>query len=170
MHKNLHSVTRQGVTKFVCVNKPQAGNRIHHSLRRCMPASPVIFSWKQYLNRLMKALVWPVAMYGCDSWTFKKDDEKRISAFVMKCLRQVLRISWTAKRTKEWVLETAGVSRSLLASLTEMKMAYYGHILRKKGDYLEKELIQGTTPGSRTQGRPKMTSMEKDCSWCSPPS
>ena len=68
----------------------------------------------------MKALVWPVAMYGCESWTFQKDDERRISAFEMKCLRQVLRISWTVKRTNEWVLETAGVSRSLLASVKEM--------------------------------------------------
>ena len=104
------------------------------------------------------SLVCPVAMYGCESWTLKKDDEYRISAFEMKCLRQVLRVSWTAKRTNEWVLETAGVSRSLLASVKEMKLAYYRHILRKKGDCLEKELIQGTTPGpSRTWGRPKMT-------------
>ena len=66
-------------------------------------------------------------MYGCKIWTFKKDDEKRISAFEMQCLRQVLRISWTwtAKRTSEWVLETAGVSISLLASVKEMKLAYY---------------------------------------------
>ena len=72
-----------------------------------------------------------------------------ISAFEMKRLRKVLRVSWMAKRTNEWVLETAGVSRSLLASVKEMKLAYYGHILRKKGDCVEKELIQGTTPGSR---------------------
>ena len=57
----------------------------------------------------------------------------------MKCLKQVLRVSWTAKRTNEWVLETAGVSRSLLASVKEMKAAYYGHILRKKGDCMEKQ-------------------------------
>ena len=92
----------------------------------------------------MKALVWPVAMYGCENWTFKKDDEKRISAFEMKCLRQVLRVPCSAKRTNEWVLETAGVSRSLLASVKEMKLVYYGH-MRKKGHCLEKELIQGTT-------------------------
>ena len=111
----------------------------------------------------------------------------------MKCLRQVLMVSWTAKRTNEWVLETAVESRSLLASVKEMKLAYYGRILRKKWDYLENELIQGTTQGSRTRGRPKMTwidnikswtglsltelvrnvedtSMEKDCSWCGQPS
>ena len=115
--------------------------------------------------RLMKALVWPVAMYGCESWTFKKDDEKRISAFEMKCLRQVLRVSWMAKMTNEWVLETTGVSRSLLASVKEMKLAYYGHILRKQGDCLEKELIQGTTPGSRNRVRPKMTWIDNIKSW-----
>ena len=75
--------------------------------------------------RLMKALVWSVAMYGCESWTPKKDNEKRISAFEMKCLRQVLSVSWTAKRTNEWVLETPGVSRSLLAFVKEMKLAYW---------------------------------------------
>ena len=74
-----------------------------------------------------------VAMYRCESWTFKKVDEKRISAFEVKRFRQVLRVSWTAKRTNEWVLETAGVSSSLLASVKEMKLAYYGYILRKKG-------------------------------------
>ena len=71
-------------------------------------------------------------------WMTTKDDEKRISAFEMKCLRQVLRVSWTAKRTNEWVLETAAVSRSLLVSVKEMKLAYYRHILRKKGDCMEK--------------------------------
>ena len=81
----------------------------------------------------MKAFVWPVAMYGCETWTFKKDDEKRISAFEMKCFRQVLRVSWTAKTTNEWVLETAVVSRSLLASLKEMKLAYCGHIEKERG-------------------------------------
>ena len=91
---------------------------------------------------------------------------KRISAFEMKCLRQVLRVLWTAKRTNEWVFETGGVSRSLLASVKEIKPAYYGHIiLRKKGDCLEKELIRGTTPGSRTRGRPKMTWIDNIKSW-----
>ena len=54
--------------------------------------------------RLMKALVWPVALYGCESWTLKKTDEARINAFEMKCLRQLLRVSWTDRKTNEWVL------------------------------------------------------------------
>ena len=79
-----------------------------------------------------------IVVIGCESWTLKKHDKRRISAFKMKCLRQVLRLSWMAKRTNDWVLETAGVSRSLLVSVKEMKLAYYGHVLRKKGDCLEK--------------------------------
>ena len=83
--------------------------------------------------RLLKALVWPVAVYGCESWTLKKDDEARINAFEMRCLRQVLRVSWTAKNTNEWVLKTAGVERELLATVKQRTMTYYGHILRKMG-------------------------------------
>ena len=56
-------------------------------------------------------------MYGCESWTLKKDDEARINAFEMKCLRQVLRVSWTAQKTNEWALKTAGVERGLLAAI-----------------------------------------------------
>lgn len=115
--------------------------------------------------RLLKALVWPVAMYGCESWTLKKTDEARINAFEMKCLRQVLRVSWTARKTNEWVLKTAGVERSLLASVKERKLGYYGHVLRKEGDCLEKEIIQGTTPGSRARGRPKTAWMDNIAAW-----
>jgi len=95
----------------------------------------------------------------------KKDDERRINAFEMKYLRQVLRVSWTAKRTNEWVLKTAAVTRSLLASVKQRKLAYYGHILRKKGVCLEKEIIQGSTLGCHTRGRPKTTWLDNRTSW-----
>jgi len=103
--------------------------------------------------------------YGCESWTLKKTDEAIINSFEMKCLRQVLRISWTAKKTNEWVLMTAGVERSLLASIKNRKLTYFGHIMRKQGDNLEKEIIQGTTPGSRTRGRPKTAWKDNTTSW-----
>ena len=96
----------------------------------------------------MKAFVWPVALYGCESWTLKKTDEARINAFEMKCLRQLLRVSWTDRKTNEWVLATAGVDRNLLISVKERKLAYFGHVMRKQEDCLEKMLMQGTTPGS----------------------
>ena len=68
----------------------------------------------------------------------RKPDEAKINAFEIKCLRQVLRVSWTAKKTNKWVLNTAGVERSLLASVKERKLVYFGHVMRKKGDSLEK--------------------------------
>src|SRR3984885_16208355 len=64
--------------------------------------------------KLMRTLIWPVMMYGCESWTIKRIDEDRIKEFEMKCIRKILRVSWTEKKTNEWVLETAGVERSLL--------------------------------------------------------
>ena len=115
--------------------------------------------------RLLKAFVWLVAMYGCESWTIRKPDEAKINAFVMKCLRQVLRVSWTAKKTNEWVLNTAGVERILLASDEERKLVYFGHVMRKKGDSLEKGIMQGTTAGSRSRGRPKTAWMSDITSW-----
>jgi len=69
----------------------------------------------------MKALVWPVATYGCGSWTLGKNEETRLDAFEMKGLRKMLWISWTAKKTNEWILNKAGVKRELLNTVTPSK-------------------------------------------------
>src|SRR6218665_267143 len=119
--------------------------------------------------RLMKALVWPVATYGCKSWTIKKRDERRIEAFEIKCIRRILRVSWTQKKTNEWVLETAGMERGLLNMIKRRKLSYFGHVglglMRKEGDCLEKESMQGTTPGARKQGKPRMRWMDNMEEW-----
>ena len=72
--------------------------------------------------RLMKALVWPVATYGCEGWTIMKCDEKRINGFEMKGLRQILRVSSMARRTNEWVLEQIGTERQLLSNIKTRKL------------------------------------------------
>jgi len=92
----------------------------------------------------MKTLVWPVATYDCESWTVRKNEETCLGAFEMKGLRKILRVSWSAKKTNEWVLNKAGVKRELLDT---RKLAYYGHTMRKQGSCLEKEIMQGTMPG-----------------------
>ena len=69
--------------------------------------------------RLTKALVWPVAMYGCESWTLRKNEETRLGAFEMKGPRKILRVSWTAKKINEWVVNKAGVKRELLDTVKE---------------------------------------------------
>jgi len=83
--------------------------------------------------RLIKALVWLVAMYGCESWTLRKNEETRLDASEMKGLRKILRVSWIAKKTNKWVLNKAAVNRELLDSVKARKLAYYGHSMRKQG-------------------------------------
>jgi len=72
----------------------------------------------------------------------------------------MLRVSWTAKKTNEWVLNKAEVKRELLDTVKAGKLAYYGHIMRKQGSCLEKEIIQGTMPGARRRGRPRTHSLD----------
>jgi len=106
----------------------------------------------------MKALVWPVATYGCESWTLRKNEETRLDAFEMKVL-------WTAKKTNEWVLNKAGVNRELLDTVKTRKLAYYGHTVRKQGNCLEKEIMQGTMPGARRRGRPRTAWIDNIKTW-----
>jgi len=74
--------------------------------------------------RLMKAVVWPVATYGCESWTLKKNEEARLDVFEMKGMKRIPRVSWTAKKTNEWVLNKAGAHRKLLDIVKAKKLAY----------------------------------------------
>jgi len=109
--------------------------------------------------------VWPVATYGCESWTVRKNEETRLDAFEMKELRKILRVSWTAKKTNEWVLNRAGLKRELLYTIKAGKLAYYGHTMRKQRSCLEKEIMQGTMPGSRRRGRPRTACMDNIKTW-----
>ena len=113
----------------------------------------------------MKVLVWPVVMFGCESWTLRKNEETRLEAFEMKGLRKILRVSLTAKKTNEWVLNQAGVKRELLDTVKARELAYYGHIMRKQGNCLEKEIMQETMPGARRRGRPRTAWIDNIKSW-----
>ena len=88
--------------------------------------------------RLMKAIVWPVATYGCENWTLRKNQEARLDAFEMKGLRKILWVLWTAKKTNDWVFNKAGVQKELSDTVKARKLAYYGHTMRKQGSCLEK--------------------------------
>ena len=111
--------------------------------------------------------VWPVATCGCESWTLRKNEETGLDAFEMKGLRMILRVSWTAKKTNEWVLNKAGAKRELLDTVKARKLAYYGHTMRKQGSCLEKEigLMQGTMSGARRRGRPRTAWMDNIKTW-----
>jgi len=113
----------------------------------------------------MKAQVWPVATYGCESWTLRKNEEARLDAFEMKGLRKILRVSWTAKITNEWVFNKTGVKKELVDTVKAKKLAYYGHTMRKQGSCLEIEIMQGTMPGARRRGRPRTAWMDNIRTW-----
>jgi len=83
----------------------------------------------------------------------------------MKGLRKILRVSWIAKKTNEWVLNKAGVKRELLDTVKARKLAYYGYTMRKQESCLEKEIMQGTMPGARRRGRPRTAWMGNIKTW-----
>ena len=95
----------------------------------------------------------------------RKNEETRIETFEMKRLRKILRVSWTAKVTNEWVLNKAAVKRELLETVKARKLAYYGHTMRKQGNCPEKEIMQGTMPGARRRGRPRTAWIDNIKSW-----
>ena len=100
----------------------------------------------------MKALVWPVATYGRESWTLRKNEEARLDAFEMKGLRKILRVSWTAKKTNEWVLNKAGVKKELLDTVKARKLAYHDHTMRKQGEREARNNAKCTQARKATHG------------------
>jgi len=112
-----------------------------------------------------RASIWPVATYGCESWTLRKNEQTRLYALEMKGLRKILRVSWTAKKTNEWVLNKPGVKRELLDTVEARKLAYYGHTMRKQESCLEKEIMEGTMPGARRRGRSRTAWMDNIKTW-----
>ena len=99
------------------------------------------------------------------AWTLGKNEETRLDAFGMKGLRKILWVSWTANETNDLVLNKAEVMRELLDTVKARKLAYYGHIMRKQGSCLEKEITRGTVPGARRRGRPRTAWMDDIKTW-----
>ena len=95
----------------------------------------------------------------------RKNEETRLDAFATKGLRKILRVSWTANKTNEWILNKAGVKRELIDSVIARKLAYYGHTMMKQRSCLEKEIMQGTTPGARRRERPRTAWMDIIKTW-----
>ena len=98
--------------------------------------------------RLVKAMVFPVVMYGCESWTVKKAESQRIDAFELWCWRRLLRVPWTARRSNQFILKEINPERSLEGLMLKLKLQYSGH-LRRRTDSLEKTLMLGQIEGER---------------------
>ena len=105
--------------------------------------------------RLVKAMVFPVVMYGCESWTVKKAESQRIDAFEMWCWRRLLRVPWTARRSNQSILKEISPEYSLEGLTLKLKFQYFGHLMRRT-DSLEKTLMLGKIEDGRRQGRQRM--------------
>ena len=101
---------------------------------------------------LVKAMVFPVVMYGCESWTIKKAEHRRIDGFELWCRRRLLRVPWTARRSNQSILKEISPKYSLEGLMLKLKLQYFGHLMRRT-DSLEKTLMLGGIEGRRRRGR-----------------
>ena len=105
--------------------------------------------------RLVKVMVFPVVMYGCESWTIKKAEHQRIDAFELWCWRRLLRVPWTARRSNQSILKEISPECSLEELMLKLKLQYFGHLMQR-ADSLEKTLMLGGIGGRRRRGRQRM--------------
>ena len=105
--------------------------------------------------RLVKAMVFPVVMYGCESWTMKKAERRRIDGFELWCWRRPLRVPWTARRSNQSILKETSPGCSLEGLMLKLKLQYFGHLMRRV-DSFEKTLMLGKIEGRRRRGQQRM--------------
>ena len=104
---------------------------------------------------LVKIMVFPVFMYGCESWTVKKAEHRKIDAFELWCWRRLLRVPWTARRSNQSILKEISPGCSLEGMMLKLKLQYFGHLMRRVNS-LEKTLMLGGIGGRRRRGRQRM--------------
>ena len=105
--------------------------------------------------RLVKAMVFPVVTYGCESWTIKKAEHRRIDAFELWCWRRLFRVPWTARRSNQSTLKEISPEYSLKGLMLKLKLQYSGHLMLRT-DSFEKTLIRGKIEGGRRRGQQRM--------------
>ena len=105
--------------------------------------------------RLVKAMVFPVVMYGCESWTVKKAECRTIDAFELWCWRRLLRVPWTARRSSQSILKEISPGCSLEGLMLKLKLQYFGHLMQR-ADSFEKTLMLGKIEGKRRRGWQRM--------------
>ena len=107
----------------------------------------------------VKAMVFQVVMYGCESWTIKKAEHRRTDAFELRCWRRLLRVLWTARRSNQSILKEIGPGCSLEGLMLKLKLQYFGHLMRR-ADSLEKTLMLGKIEGRMRRGRQRMRCLD----------
>ena len=121
-------------------------------LDRILKNRDITLSTKVHLD---KAMDFPVVMYGCESWTIKKAEFRRIDVFELWCCRRLLRVSWTARRSNQFILKEISPGCSLEGLMLKLKLQYFGHLMRRV-DSLEKTLMLGGIEGRKRRGRQRM--------------
>ena len=107
------------------------------------------------ISILVKAMVFPVVMYGCESWTIKKAERQRIDAFEWRCWRKLLRVPWTVRRSNQFILKEMSPEYSLEGLMLKLKLQYFGHLMQRT-DSFEKTLMLGKIEGRRRRGRQRI--------------
>ena len=155
--------TMETVTDFIILgSKITADGDCRHEIKRClllgrkaMTKLDSIFKSRDITLstkvRLVKGMVFPVIMYGCESWTIKKSERQRIDAFELWCWRRLLRVPWTARRSYQSILKEFSSGCSLEGIILKLKLQFFGHLMRRI-DSLEKTLMLGGIGGRRRRG------------------
>ena len=130
-----------------------------HGIKRCLllgrkamtNLDSILKSRDYFPNKVVKAMVFPVVMYGCESWTIKKAECRRIDAFELWCWRRFLRVPWTVRISNQSILKEINPEYSLEGLMLKLKLQYFGHLMRR-ADSFEKTLMLGKTEGRRRRG------------------
>ena len=128
------------------------GRKVMTNIDRILKSRDITFPTKVHL---VKAMGFPVVMYGCESWTIKKAEHRRTDVFELWCWRRLLRVPWTARRSNQSILKEITPEYSLEGLMLKLKLQYFGHLMWR-ADSLEKTLMLGTIEGGRRRGRQRM--------------
>ena len=128
------------------------GRKVMTNLNSILKSRDITLSTKVCL---VKAMVFPVVMYGCKSWTVKKAECQRIDGFELWCWRRLLRVPWTARRSNQFILKEISPGCSLEGLMLKLKLQYFGHLMRR-ADLFEKTLMLGKIEGRQRRGRQRM--------------
>ena len=145
-------ITADGDCSHVIKRRLLLGRKVITNLESIFKSRDITLPTKV---RLIKAMVFPEVMYGCESWTLKKAERRRIDAFELWCWRRLLRVPWTARRSNQSILKEISPGISLEGMMLKLKLQYFGHLMRRV-DSLEKTVMLGGIRGRRRRGRQRM--------------
>ena len=159
--------TVETVSDFICLgSKITADGDCSHEIKRCLLLGRKVMTNLDSILKsrditlptkvhLVKAMTFPVVMYGCECWTIKKAEHWKIDAFELRCWRRLLRVPWTARRSNQSILKEISSGCSLEELMLKLKLQYFGHLMRRV-DSPEKTLMLGGIGGRRRRGRQRM--------------